>query len=106
MEDPDLETVGLVLEGTRLYFIGGVLLAASAASPVLIKACLQCRSHCLYFQANSSISSFLECLCRGLTVHTVVRACVKGIVFVELCNPHCALHSARIGCCCEVTYPV
>ena len=42
MEDPDLETVGLVLEGTRLYFFGGVLLAASAASPVLIKARLQC----------------------------------------------------------------
>ena len=40
MEDPDLETVGLVLEGTRLYFFGGVLLAASAASPVLIKVCM------------------------------------------------------------------
>ncbi|KAK9842318.1 hypothetical protein WJX81_006380 [Elliptochloris bilobata] len=41
VEDPDLKTVGLVLEGTRLYFFGGVLLAASAASPVLIKASLQ-----------------------------------------------------------------
>jgi len=42
-EDPDLETVGLVLQGTRLYFLGGVLLAASAASPVLIKARARCR---------------------------------------------------------------
>lgn len=41
-EDPDLETVGLVLQGTRLYFLGGVLLAASAASPVLIKARARC----------------------------------------------------------------
>jgi len=40
--DPDLETVGLVLQGTRLYFLGGVLLAASAASPVLIKARARC----------------------------------------------------------------
>lgn len=38
VEDPDLALTGEVLEGVRLYFFGGVLLVASAASPVLIKA--------------------------------------------------------------------
>ena len=35
--DPDLEIVGLVLAGVRLYFIGALFVAASAVSFVLIK---------------------------------------------------------------------
>ena len=39
--DPDLETVGALLEGARLYVLSGVYIAGRAASLVLIKVPIQ-----------------------------------------------------------------
>lgn len=35
--DPDLETVGAILEGARLYVLSGLFVAGQAASVVLVK---------------------------------------------------------------------
>ena len=43
--DPDLEIVGAVLAGVRLYFIGALFVAASAVSFVLIKVVGRAREH-------------------------------------------------------------
>ena len=38
MADPDLETVGRVLEGSKLYVISAAFVLASSCSPILAKA--------------------------------------------------------------------
>lgn len=46
--DPDLETVGAVLEGSRLYVLSALYIASQGASLVLLKvplACLETEPH-------------------------------------------------------------
>ena len=40
MLDPDLEAVGVILEGARLYVLRALFVAGHAASLVLIKVCV------------------------------------------------------------------
>ena len=53
--DPDLETVGRVLEGSKLYVISALFVLASSCSPILAKATPPCTPYSALLGATHSM---------------------------------------------------
>eukprot|EP00884_Botryococcus_braunii_P005545 jgi/Botrbrau1/14992/Bobra.0018s0092.1 len=81
--DPDLETVGLVLEGIRLYVLGAIFVLATAVSPVLLQGALEALQ-------VAGVQAFLHLLPTVIALWVVVDvgpltpAALRGSAFAAL----------------------
>ena len=75
MVDPDLETVGRVLEGSKLYIISALFVLASSCSPILAKATFPCTYYSGLPGAVHSISTFSASLSSPIVARATQNPC-------------------------------